>query len=214
METNVKLLGFSNKSFNGIPIDKSGFDLEYDGHYLDVNAFNNNSVYYKRLNNNDLMKLLNRPTSSSPLEERIANANYYSPPIEIDDYPIDIDNEAPDSPLYSFKLQKALPNSLSISSLNPKTLTIISNKSFKKPTSLTKKNTHKKRVVIKSPSLSHTKSKKATKNILKKSIKTSLKKTTKKNQTYATTTPQKKSIKKTSHMSFDPSPRSIQNTIY
>jgi hypothetical protein len=207
METNIKLLGFSNQSFNGVPIDKRGFDLEYDGRYLDVNTFNNNNVYYTRLNNNDLIKLLNKPSSSMPLEERIANASYYSPQIDTALEPNEyitngyITNEELDSIFTPAEIKKTI-------ALSPMSIMPMHTRSMKKPyssrkshslKSSTKKNNHKKKhVTIKSPKVSHIKSNKITKRSHK----------------IKTTTAPRKSIKKTSHISVEPSPKSIQKTIY
>jgi hypothetical protein len=195
METNIKLLGFSNQSFNGVPIDKRGFDLEYDGRYLDVNTFNNNNVYYTRLNNNDLMKLLNKPSSSMPLEERIANANYYSPQLEANGY---ITNEELDAIFTPAEMQKTI----TLSPINAMTIKkpYSSRKSHSLKSSTKRNNRRKKHVTIKSPKVSHIKSNKITKRLNSYKIKT-------------TTTP-KKSIKKTTHISVEPSPKSIQKTIY
>lgn len=75
METNVKVIGFSNKRINGKTLDSKGFDLDYDGNYLDINAFDNNRQYYTRLDNQDIMHLLNIPSSHMPLEQRIMQFN-------------------------------------------------------------------------------------------------------------------------------------------
>ena len=72
METNVKIVGFANESFNGKTVSSKGFDVNYDGNIADINAFSDGKVYYTRLDNQDIQNLLNIPTSSSPLEERLA----------------------------------------------------------------------------------------------------------------------------------------------
>ena len=79
METNIKVIGFSNKRLNGKSLDNKGFDLDYDGNYLDVNAFDNNRQYYTRLDNEDIMDLLNVPSSQIPLEKRIMQFNINRP---------------------------------------------------------------------------------------------------------------------------------------
>lgn len=79
METNIKVIGFSNKRLNGKSLDNKGFDLDYDGNYLDVNAFDNNRQYYTRLDNEDIMDLLNVPSSQIPLEKRIMQFNINKP---------------------------------------------------------------------------------------------------------------------------------------
>jgi hypothetical protein len=76
METNMKLIGFSNRKFNGRTIDSKGIDLDYDGNYLDVNAFNNNKLYHTTLGNDDIIDLLNTPSSKIPLEQRIMQLQY------------------------------------------------------------------------------------------------------------------------------------------
>lgn len=83
METNIKVIGFSNKRINGKTLDNKGFDLDYDGNYLDVNAFDNNHQYYTRLDNQDIMHLLNVPSSQIPLEQRIMqfNVDRYNKPM-------------------------------------------------------------------------------------------------------------------------------------
>ena len=79
METNIKVIGFSNKRINGKTLDSKGVDLDYDGKYLDVNAFDNNRQYYTRLDNHDIMHLLNIPSSQIPLEQRIMQFNVNRP---------------------------------------------------------------------------------------------------------------------------------------
>jgi hypothetical protein len=92
METNIKVIGFSNKRINGKTLDNKGFDLDYDGDYLDVNAFDNNRQYYTRLDNQDIMHLLNIPSSQMPLEQRIMQfnmGNRYDEPLMRDSmYPL------------------------------------------------------------------------------------------------------------------------------
>lgn len=86
METNIKVIGFSNKRINGKSLDNKGFDLDYDGNYLDVNAFDNDRQYYTRLDNEDIMHLLNTPSSRMPLEQRIMqlNVSRYNKPLLMD----------------------------------------------------------------------------------------------------------------------------------
>jgi hypothetical protein len=58
METNVKIIGFANQSFNGKTISSKGIDVNYDGNIADVNAFSDGKVYYMRLENEDIKKNL------------------------------------------------------------------------------------------------------------------------------------------------------------
>ena len=81
METNLKVMGISRKSENGQVIDNRGFDLEYDGNYADINSFVNNKNKHLRLNNKELLELLNRQVSSQPLESRLINDFNISPKI-------------------------------------------------------------------------------------------------------------------------------------
>lgn len=71
METNVKIVGFANQSFNGKSVSSKGFDINYDGNIADVNAFSDGKVYYMRLANEDIQNLLNIPSSSQSLEENL-----------------------------------------------------------------------------------------------------------------------------------------------
>lgn len=71
METNVKVVGFANRSINGVDIDNKGFDLEYDGNMLNLTGFSGDKLYYAKLNNEQIMNLLQIPASRMPLQERI-----------------------------------------------------------------------------------------------------------------------------------------------
>ena len=81
METNVKIVGFANESFNGRTVSSKGFDVNYDGNVADINAFSDGKVYYMRLGNQDIQNLLNIPSSTMPLEERLALECNKSPQI-------------------------------------------------------------------------------------------------------------------------------------
>lgn len=72
METNVKMVGFANRSINGVTITNEGFDMEYDGKKLDISGFSGDKLYYAKLNNQQLADLLNMPSSDVPLERRIS----------------------------------------------------------------------------------------------------------------------------------------------
>jgi len=71
METNIKVVGFADQSINGINVNHQGFDLDYDGNMLNVSGFSGDKLYYARLNNNQLMNLLQMRSSEVPLEQRI-----------------------------------------------------------------------------------------------------------------------------------------------
>lgn len=75
METNVKVVGFANKSINGIDIDNSGFDLEYDGRNLNLSGYSNDKLYYAKLNNEQIIDLLKIPSSRLSLDQRIMGYN-------------------------------------------------------------------------------------------------------------------------------------------
>ena len=77
METNVKVVGFANRSINGVDIDNKGFDLEYDGRMLNLTGFSGDKLYYAKLNNQQIMDLLQIPSSRMPLQQRIM---YYTQP--------------------------------------------------------------------------------------------------------------------------------------
>jgi hypothetical protein len=71
METNVKMVGFANQSINGVTLANEGFDMEYDGTKLNISGFSGDKLYYAKLNNKQLVDLLNIPSSDIPLERRI-----------------------------------------------------------------------------------------------------------------------------------------------
>ena len=71
METNFKVVGFANQSINGVTTNNQGFDMEYDGKQLNVSGFSGDKLYYAKLNNKQLIDILNVPSSSVPLEKRI-----------------------------------------------------------------------------------------------------------------------------------------------
>jgi hypothetical protein len=71
METNIKVVVFANQSINGMNVNNQGFDLDYDGSMLNVSGFSGDKLYYGRLNNNQLMNLLQMRPSHLPLDQRI-----------------------------------------------------------------------------------------------------------------------------------------------
>ena len=80
VETNVKVVGFANQSLNGVTLRDEGFDMEYDGKNLNVSGFSGDKLYYAKLNNKQLVDLLNVPSSDIPLERRIMH--YKNPHIK------------------------------------------------------------------------------------------------------------------------------------
>jgi len=73
METNIKVVGFADQSINGVTIKNQGFDLDYDGKIMNMSGFSGDKLYYAKLNNQQLMSLLQLPSSDIPLEQRIMN---------------------------------------------------------------------------------------------------------------------------------------------
>ena len=71
MDTNVKMVGFANQSINGVTVANEGFDMEYDGKKMNISGFSGDRLYYAKLNNKQLLDLLNMPASEVPLERRI-----------------------------------------------------------------------------------------------------------------------------------------------
>ena len=135
-----------------------------------------------------------------PLEERIANANYYSPQVESHGY---ITNEELDSIFTPIQTNR----SLTLSPLTTKSLKKSSRK-YISSTKSTIKNygKQKKHATIKSPIHLTMASSQTSKKV-------SHRKTKKESTTKRTKTP-KKYINKTSNISIEPSPKSIQKTIY
>jgi hypothetical protein len=75
MDTNVKMVGFANQSINGVTVANEGFDMEYDGKKMNISGFSGDRLYYAKLNNKQLLDLLNMPVSEVPLERRIKYFN-------------------------------------------------------------------------------------------------------------------------------------------
>jgi hypothetical protein len=73
METNIKVVGFANQSFNGKNITNKGIHINYDGKQADINAFDNGKMYYMNLDNDDIKDILNKQSSQLPLETRLIN---------------------------------------------------------------------------------------------------------------------------------------------
>lgn len=56
---------------DGDLIQNMGWDMTYDGNNLDIGTFKNGDEVYMQLNNQEIMDLLNRPTSRKTLEQRL-----------------------------------------------------------------------------------------------------------------------------------------------
>lgn len=77
MDTNIKIVGFANQSVNGININNEGFDIDYDGNMLNLSGFSGDKMYYAKLNNQQIMDLLQTRPSQIPLEQRILQYKQY-----------------------------------------------------------------------------------------------------------------------------------------
>jgi len=79
MDTNIKIVGFANQSVNGININNEGFDIDYDGNLLNLSGFSGDKMYYAKLNNQQIMDLLQTRPSQIPLEQRILQYKQIGP---------------------------------------------------------------------------------------------------------------------------------------
>lgn len=79
MDTNIKIVGFANQSVNGININNEGFDIDYDGKMLNLSGFSGDKLYYAKLNNQQIMDLLQTRPSLIPLEQRILQYKQIKP---------------------------------------------------------------------------------------------------------------------------------------
>jgi hypothetical protein len=136
METNLKIVGFANQSINGYPITNKGIHVNYDGHDVDINGYDDGKLYYMHLDNDDIKNLLNMPTSKITLEERLltdfAPSRYRTPT----PYPIAV-------PIKSRKTKKRKPKNKSKTPRN--NFLIINKPKIYVKKSKTKKNTPKSR---------------------------------------------------------------------
>ena len=71
METYIQNKGQYQTSVNGDVIDNAKWNLVYDGDELDLEAKRNNEAIYMKLNNNDIMKLIEIPSYHKPIRERL-----------------------------------------------------------------------------------------------------------------------------------------------
>lgn len=79
MDTNIKIVGFANQSVNGINVNNEGFDIDYDGNMLNLSGFSGDKMYYAKLNNQQIMDLLQTRPSQIPLEQRILQYKQIEP---------------------------------------------------------------------------------------------------------------------------------------
>ena len=71
METYIQNKGQYQTSINGDVIDNTKWNVVYDGDELDLEAKRNNEAVYMKLNNEDIMKLLEVPSYHKPIRERL-----------------------------------------------------------------------------------------------------------------------------------------------
>ena len=71
METYIQNKGQYQTSINGDVIDNTKWNVVYDGDELDLEAKRNNEAVYMKLNNDDIMKLLEVPSYHKPIRERL-----------------------------------------------------------------------------------------------------------------------------------------------
>lgn len=71
MESYIQNKGQYQTSINGDVIDNTKWNVVYDGDELDLEAKRNNEAVYMKLNNDDIMKLLEVPSYHKPIRERL-----------------------------------------------------------------------------------------------------------------------------------------------
>lgn len=71
MESYIQNKGQYQTSINGDVIDNTKWNMVYDGDELDLEAKRNNEAVYMKLNNDDIMKLLEVPSYHKPIRERL-----------------------------------------------------------------------------------------------------------------------------------------------
>ena len=71
MESYIQNKGQYQTSINGDVIDNTNWNVVYDGDELDLEAKRNNEAVYMKLNNDDIMKLLEVPSYHKPIRERL-----------------------------------------------------------------------------------------------------------------------------------------------
>ncbi len=70
-ETYIQNKGQYQTSINGKVVDNTKWKVAYDGDELDLEAKRNNEAVYMKLNNEDIMKLLEVPSYHKPIRERL-----------------------------------------------------------------------------------------------------------------------------------------------
>jgi hypothetical protein len=70
-ETYIQNKGQYQTSINGKVVDNTKWKVAYDGDELDLEAKRNNEAVYMKLNNDDIMKLLEVPSYHKPIRERL-----------------------------------------------------------------------------------------------------------------------------------------------
>lgn len=64
----------TNKLYeNGLLVDYKNFETNYDGEQLQAEYQDNNTIYYTKLNNDELSKLMMLPNNNSNLDIRLLN---------------------------------------------------------------------------------------------------------------------------------------------
>ena len=71
METYIQNKGQYQTSINGNVVENTKWKMDYDGDELDLEAKRNNEAVYMKLNNEDIMKLLEVPSYHKPIRERL-----------------------------------------------------------------------------------------------------------------------------------------------
>ena len=71
MSTRVRAVAATEVTRNNKVIDVKGMTAEYDGENLNMSGFDNNELFYVRLDNEDVRQLLATPASRMSLEHRL-----------------------------------------------------------------------------------------------------------------------------------------------
>ena len=71
MESYIQNKGQYQTSVNGNIIDNTHWNMEYDGHELDLEAERNDEAIYMKLNNDDILKLLEVPAYHKTITQRL-----------------------------------------------------------------------------------------------------------------------------------------------
>ncbi len=71
MESYIQNKGQYQTSVNGNIIDNTHWNMKYDGHELDLEAERNDEAIYMKLNNDDILKLLEVPAYHKTITQRL-----------------------------------------------------------------------------------------------------------------------------------------------